>query len=269
MKQYIQEFASINKFYDYLCNTPFNAAFENKDRSSTKFDIGFSKTGSYDEAVGLLLNGWSAESKKLTQMLKASSKPMPCAAYRNVLSVHGYQPVVPLYLAGVPTNMINRQLVAIKSKVVNVTKMVGYAAYVSTDTIERESIKAMQVVQKLEAQGYRVNLSIVLGTYKDNTEVVCKVKIKNANEKLNVSKLSFPMVHPSMLRRLMFRYIEVCPNVTHGFVHGYGKASSYNAMKNAFKKDIVLPSVWDKDVTKINSLDDLVAMAPCHDDTIF
>lgn len=259
--QYTQEFKSIQQFYDYLCKTPFNEAFRWAEHGSV--DSGwsafkFTGTNSFDDAVDLMKNGWTDMSQKLTQRLKAVAKPEIIRQQRNVLSVQGYQPIVPLYLAGVPTNMVSKQMVAVKSKVINVTKMVNYAGRVKAETIQEESIKAMLVVKKLEAQGYRVNLNVALGTEEDR-QVLVKVRIKSANEKLNVSKLAFPMVHPSMLRRLFFRYIEVCPDVTRSYVDTYGHPVSFSDMKKAYPNDIVLPSIWTEDVDKIKTLDDLQA----------
>lgn len=257
--QYIKEFRSIHEFYDYLCKTPFNDVFRWQSHRSVDVSESWSGTRDFEQAVDLMKNGWSDMSQKLTQKLKLAVKLAPQMKSRNVLSVAGYQPVVALYLTGVPTNMVDKQLVSVKSKIINVTKLIDYNYCVGIDKIKEESIKAMQVVKKLEAQGYRVNLNVALGTSADWNDVVCKVRIKNANEKLNVSKLAFPMVHPSMLRRLMLRYIEVCPDVTNGYRCGYGTPCSFNTMKKAFPKDIVLPSIWTTDVTKIENLEDLVA----------
>lgn len=257
--QYVKEFMSIHEFYDYLCKTPFNDAFECKFHASVSGSFGFTGTKSFDHAVELLKNGWSGMSKKLTQKLKVASKPATQMKPRNVLSVAGYQPIVPLYLAGVPTNMVNKQLVTVKSKVVTVTKLIDYSCNIATSKIEEESIKAMQIVRRLEAQGYRVNLNVGWGTCAKGNEIILKVRIKNANEKLNVSKLAFPMVHPSMLRRLFFRYLEVCPDTTEDFLVSYGTPPGFSDMKKAFPDDVVLPSIWDGDIDKVSDLGSLQA----------
>lgn len=130
---------------------------------------------------------------------------------RTCLGVQDYQAVVPLYLMGVPNNMVTKKMVPMKQKVITLNKSIDYNAGVSADDIMDESIKAMQIVKKLEAQGYRCNLNIVLGTSAGSKQFIIKVRIKSANEKLNISKLALPLVHPSMLRRLFFRFIEVYP----------------------------------------------------------
>ena len=146
-----------------------------------------------------------------------------------------------------------------KQKVVTLNKSIDYNASVSTDQIIEESIKAMQIVKKLETQGYRCNLNIVLGATAGypSKQFVIKVRIKSANEKLNVSKLAFPLVHPSMLRRLFFRFIEVYPHITESFVYGYGSPATSNEMREIFKDEYLLPNFIKKDVNTIKTIDDL------------
>lgn len=156
MVNYIQEFDSLNDLYKYLCDTPFNEVFRWSRHSSVENDYSFSHSHSFEEAVDLLRNGWDDMSKKLTQKLNAATKNVqPMKAQKNVLSVQGYQPVVALYLAGVPTNMVSKQMVVKKQKVIEITKSVSYNAGVETETMMAESIKAMMIVKKLEAQGQR------------------------------------------------------------------------------------------------------------------
>ena len=178
---------------------------------------------------------------------------------KNVLGVAGYQVIVPLYLQGVPNNMVTKKMVPVKQKVVTLNKSIDYNASVSTDQIIEESIKAMQIVKKLETQGYRCNLNIVLGATAGypSKQFVIKVRIKSANEKLNVSKLAFPLVHPSMLRRLFFRFIEVYPHITESFVYGYGSPATSNEMREIFKDEYLLPNFIKKDVNTIKTIDDL------------
>lgn len=263
MKQFIEgkkeiiEYGSLNEFYDYICNTPFNDAFRWKKHSSVDGSLSFTKTKDFNEAVELFKNGWSDMSTKLVQKLKVVENKMePTMKAKTTLSVCGYQAVVPLYLNGVPANMVNKKMVPVKQKVITINKSINYNCGVSSDTIIDESIKAMQIVKKLEAQGLRCNLNIVLGTMEDK-KIFVKIRIKSANEKLNVSKLAFPLVHPSMLRRLFFRFIEVHPTVTKEFVFGYGRPANTSEIRDAFPGDYLLPSRIKKDINMINNIDDL------------
>lgn len=253
------EYSSLSEFYDYIMNTPYNKTFENHRHSSVTGSKEFTKTYSFDEAVSLFKNGWVDMSTKLTQRLNVADKNLRSNRRpKTILSVQGYQAVVPLYLNGCPQNMVNSKMVSVKQKIITLNKSVSYSAYTTTKQIEDESVKAMQIVKRLESQGYRCNLNIVLGVFKGTRKFIVKIRIKNANEKLNVSKLAFPMIHPSMLRRLFFRFIEVYPKITSVFCFGYGQPIKGGALRNFLdKKEILLPDTIVKDVNKITSVEDL------------
>lgn len=260
-KTEVIEYDSLKEFYDYLISTPFNEAFCWKNHASVDGTYEFTKTKDFNEAVELFKNGWSDMATKLVQKLKVTeTKMQPTMKPKTTLSVAGYQAIVPLYLQGVPNNMVNKKMVPIKQKVITLNKSIDYNGGVDADQIIEESIKAMRIVKKLESQGYRCNLNIVLGTSAGGKQFVIKVKIKSANEKMNISKLAFPLVHPSMLRRLFFRFIEVYPNVTKIFALGYGAPATSSDLRNIFKGEYLLPNFIKKDVDKINTIDDLENM---------
>lgn len=257
-KTEVIEYDSLSEFYSYLCDTPFNDAFRWNTHSSVDGSYSFTKTESFEEATDLFKNGWSEMAEKLVQKLKvAENKTEATMKPKTTLSVCGYQAIVPLYLQGIPNNMVNKKMVPVKQKVITLNKSIDYNCGVSTNQIIEESIKAMQIVKKLESQGYRCNLNIVLGTSAGGKQFVTKVRIKSANEKMNISKLAFPLVHPSMLRRLFFRFIEVYPNVTKDFIWGYGTPAKSSELREIFKNEYLLPNFIRKDVKEIRTIDDL------------
>lgn len=251
------EFESMNEFYKYICDTPLNDAFRWKTLSSVNNSFAFSHTHSYEEAVELFHNGWDDMAKQLTEKLKVIDKQTQVISKpRRVNSVAGYQANVPRYLQGNPKSMIAKQQQPVKQKIVNITKSIAYSAGATTKQMIEESIKTLQIVKKLEAAGYRVNLNIGWGV-KEDRSIFLKVRVKSANERLNISKTAFAMCHPSMLRRLCFRFEEVYPQYTEQFTHGYGIPCSATEMRKAFEKDIVLPAFISFDADKVQTLDDL------------
>ena len=261
------EFKSINEFIDYITNMPTNNAFKNASLSSkeTGFDrTEFTKTETFEDAVSLLKNGWSEKASELNNRIKADKSFSYETRRKTIKSVAGYQAIVPAYLMGMPNSMVSSMVVAQKSKIITINKMIGYNAMVSAETITAESIKALRIVQKLEAQGFRVNLNIVRDnrTWGCNDRYIVKVCVKKANERLNVSKVAFPLCHPSMLRRLMFRWQEVYPNMSRFFVGGYGSSPDVFETIEAFKKfgvnEIIIPNFLEKRVDDIHSIEDLI-----------
>ena len=141
----IVEFGSISEFTKYINTTPTNETFTGKTLSSMSTDrAGWYKTKSFEEATDLIKHGWSEMSDKLTQRLNAETKYEPGLVKKNILDVSGYQPVVPLYLMGVPTCMVAKRNVIQKQKVITLNKSVNYSAGVSSDTVVDESIKALK-----------------------------------------------------------------------------------------------------------------------------
>lgn len=259
-----KEFKSMSEFYGYICDTPLNEVFRWKDHASVSGTYQFTQTNSFEQAVNLMKNGWSDMSIKLNQKMKTNQLDVAMAKKaQNILSVVGYQAIVPLYLNGVPNNMVNKRMVPMKQKIINITKLINYHCGITTEEITESSIKAMQIVKLLELKGYRVNLYVSWGvgdsSANNSDKLIGKIRIKAANEKMNISKLAFPLVHPSMLRRLMFRFMEVVPEMTNKMSMGYGRPLSYTYMKSYFEKDIVLPALIDGDVKDIKDVDNFIA----------
>lgn len=252
------EYNSLMEFYEYIMNTPFNETFKYGEVASVKGSFHFTQTNSFDEAVELFKTGWQDMSEKLNQRLKVElGKMEKVMVSKNTIGVQGYQPVVPLYLNGIPTNMVSRKMQPMKQKVITLNKSISYGAFVSTEEIIDQSVKALSIIKKLENQNYRCNLNIILGTRTVEKSYTIKVRIKSANERLNINKLSFPLVHPSMLRRLFFRFIETYPGVPRSFKSGYGSPIDVYTLRESYTSEILLPQFIKKDIKQINTLNDL------------
>lgn len=252
------EYNSLAEFYEYITNTPLNETFRWGRLSSVDNDYSFSQTYTFEEATELLKTGWQDMSERLTQTLKAEMGKMEkVMVSKNMVSVQGYQPIVPLYLNGIPANMVSRRMQLMKQKVITLNKSITYSGAVSTEQMVEQSIKALAIVKKLENQNYRCNLNIILGTEEPGKGYTIKIRVKSANERLNINKLSFPLVHPSMLRRLFFRFIETYPNVPGSFRLGYGRPTDADNLRKAYPDEILLPQFINKDIKQINTLDDL------------
>lgn len=234
------EFDSLVDFYKYIMETPVNKAFKNKSLSSIERGI-WSGTNSFDEAVDLFKNGWTVGAQDLTKKLKvAETNQEVQTKYRDILSMAGYQAIVPLYLQGVPNCMVNKKPIPVKNKVITINKAICSSGSVSSETLMNESIKCFQIIKKIEASGIRINLNLMIST----GHVCIKIRLKSASEKLNISKLAFPLVHTAMFRRLYFRFVEVYPTIPKTYVAGYGRVPYEHEFKKACNKgEILLPTI--------------------------
>ena len=252
---YIREFDSLNSFYEYITTTPLNKTFCWESLSSTTGTKKFTETQSFEEATQLFKDGWDDMAQKLTKKLKVQPNcSVASQVQKTVYDIVGFQCSVPRYLQGIPTSMVNKRLTPVKQKVVTLNKDFSYNCLISTEDIIEASIQTMQVVKKIEAQGVRVNLNIIFGIAAGNTREVVKIRIKSANERVNISKLAFPLVHPSMFRRLGFRYIEVAPTITDSYKFGYGMPLNGSQLKQYCKDEYVLPRLFDGNLSQLGDL---------------
>lgn len=234
-KIYMEEYNSISEFIQKINSRSQNPKMTSKQSKTGRFS--FTGTNDYNEAENLLLHGWVEESEKLNEMLKL--KTLKEKSVKNTYDVAGFQCSVPRYLQCIPTNMINQKVVTKKQKVITITKNISYSACVKKETIEQESIKVLQLVNNLEKQGYRViiNVTMIVKSKKENIILCNKVRIKNASERLNLSKISFPIVHSSYLRRIMFRWIETFEYTTKSFDTNYGVPVKCEDLNNIIKNN--------------------------------
>lgn len=236
--KYLLEFNSISEFSEYISKTPTNESFKNaKLHSNMVWNDNWAGTKTFDEAIELLKNGWSDISEKINKKISISKDKLQSdKVFKNVLSVCGYQPIVPLYLQGVPNNMVCKKQKVLKNKIITINKTLSASSAVSSERLINENIKCFQIIKRLESSGYRVNLNLLI-----SGGLVCvKIKLKSANERLNLSKLTFPLIHTAMLRRLYFRFTEVYPRITSNFVDGYGRVPNENVFKQLCKENEIL-----------------------------
>lgn len=267
---WVAEFKSIVEFEKFITENPENKVFKDCRHLSSKdknfWSVDFTKTKSFDEAIDLLHDGWTDKAKELTKKLKAVERDMaPIMKQQRRVSVAGYQPIVPLFLAGQPANMIGTRMQPVKQKVVTLVKSVSYSGNVEPEEWTEQGLKALAVVKKLESNGHRVNVDIVRGGYDPDTKtngIVCRVRVKNANERLNVSKLAFTMCHPSIQRRLMFRFTEVYDRVSSGYRSTYGMTFITSDWKKVLdkKKEYLLPSFINGDIDKVRDVADIESL---------
>lgn len=236
-KTKIREFSSIGEMVSFLSNTEDNGEYFEK--SSQDRDREFTLTSSYEEAMNLLLSGWSEVSKMITRKLSTNPAMETTIRQRSVYSMAGHTASVPRYLQGIPTNMISSVPEKRKQPIVTINHSIAYSAFWQAESILREGIKALQIVQAIEAGNKRVKLNIVCIAEDCGHKRGFKVTIKQPGERLNVSKMAFPLAHPSMLRRMFFKYMEVEPDMPHRF-NCYGRPCN-ELCKEIYPNEFYIP----------------------------
>ena len=225
-------FSNLEGFRRYLDNAKFNELFKDEnDRSSRTGRAYFTGTADYDTADGLLRDGDTENAKKLTAASGAGLKSANGDGQRarRVSAVCGGAANVPAVLMGLPKSMIMQKKFVYKdSKVLNLVYSVSIGANIDADEINRVSVNLVNAIMGIEKSGYRVNLYVCVCAERKYTRrgsEYCNmfVRIKDSGQYMDVKKMAYPLVNPSMLRRHYFRFVETAENIKDSsWVHTYG-----------------------------------------------
>jgi hypothetical protein len=189
-------------------------------------DSSFSETANILEAWEKLERG---DVSKVGQAVLEGLDKLNLRSNKSVMfnDVVGFAANVPNYLMGVPQTMVNREVKIFQNKIVTILVNTSVSGGTSTETIRKVALKILEVILKLERDGYRVNLYKMIGSTADDGSILGFIKLKDDRERINLQKLMFPLTHPAMQRRLDFRFRECYGrvDVTH---EGYGSQYKWN-----------------------------------------
>lgn len=252
---FITEYHSISEFLNDINSLPNNKFFKDRHSSQrTEANGGdWYMTPDYARATYLLSTGWDAAAEKMQKKVKMTAAVgSQVRTTRPTYGVVGSQASVPRYLQGIPTNMVSRQITHTKNKVVTITKGITYSCMWTPEAILRESIKALQIIQSMENAGQRVRLNVMFCVSHNEKHSMCKVCVKQPDERLNISKVSFPLAHPSMLRRFFLKWVEVDPFTPFDLGEGYGHCSPLLIKERGMaENEYYIPE-------QINNMDELI-----------
>lgn len=245
-------FDSITDYVSYLRRTKETEKYRGKNRQSHRTDERgriFTGTESYEEAEDLFLNGWDEGTKQLAKKMNEVKNKIVEYKNKPCYSVAGYQACVPRYLQGIPDSMIYTKKIKQKQKVIDIVKDIGYNCATKKEEIMEESVKVLRLVERLEKQGYRVNLYVAIvfdGQYRSEySRITTSIKVKSSAQRLNLKQVAFPLVHPSMLRRIFFSFIEKCP-YTYDYTQTYGRCTSDYTFRKSFVKQYCIPRIVEE-----------------------
>ena len=164
----------------------------------------------YDKALRLMNDGWNEQVKALQATVdKVKTVERKRISFES--SIQGFAPIVPLAILGVPNAMINTVIKPIKSKVISIYYNMAISCGNSANTIIENGKKVIEAIVKLENSGYRVNLySIQAYAESDGCEILA-VKVKSANQPLDLKRVCFPIMHPAMFRVIGFDWENKFP----------------------------------------------------------
>lgn len=210
---FINLFENITDLSKYLTSrdTKYNRFSHSLDTGDD--DVEFTGVRTFEEALDLMKYGDEDLFNKIKRERKKIDINKIIGAYNQKLKYrnryYGGIPNVPAYLRGNPVNMINPEKNMPANRILNIFLNIRVRAYVSTDDIIRIGLKYLTIVDILEKSGYRCNLYSGCANESGGYYSYFMVRVKTDKEPLNLKKICFTIAHPSMQRRIKFRWMEV------------------------------------------------------------
>lgn len=198
----------------------------------------FTGTDSFEEADNLRRKG---DKKSLAMLNEYKIKFDKYIQYNNGYKIkqrndiHGFVPIVPNAIIGLPLSMINQSREAKKVKGVDVLYNVSIKCGTGTDDIARKGAIMLSLIDALESKGFRVNLKVGSVAMKGNTVHGVVTTMKRYDEPLNIRKLAYYLINPSCLRRTFFKLKETISELTDVTREGYGKNADFDKQREKLK----------------------------------
>lgn len=197
-----------------------------------KYDfVGATKEQTYT----MLREGYQPTVDELKSKLKVSASGQS-KRFKTFNDVVGFQPIIPNAIMGLPNAMVNSAMKSIKTKVLDVYYEMTCSAYVKSADLIKAGQKMLGVIMELEAQGYRFNLYCTQGYYSSDKgcDMVC-VKVKSANQPMDLERMSFPISHTAFFRGIGFDWYSKFPKGT--YRAGYGSAISHTKSQSEIQEE--------------------------------
>ena len=192
---------------------------DNEDRMKKDSDW-FGGVRTNEEAFELLRNGYSINVEEFNKDLKSKAEGIGKRfTFRN--NVCGFAPVVPLSILNVPECMLDITTKPIKAKVLTIIYSNSCNAGTSNKTIIDAGKKFLSAITQLEMEGYRFNLYATQNYTDNNSSDIVTIKVKSANQPLDIKRCAFPLMHTAFFRVIGFEWVARTPNGK--YRHGYGR----------------------------------------------
>lgn len=229
MKVIEEHFESINQLLNVIDSRPNNSEMRSQ-HSSKEGDKSFTGTKNWNEAVELFQYGYKDVLDEIKSGIAKNVKCNVTEQRRHIRNgVVGYAPNVPNAIQGLPNSMIYTEKQPQKVKAVTIYYAPTENCGTGVKVFIKSGIAMLSAINILEMSGVRVNLNIVFfnGTNMGDTEgTLVNVKVKDFREHMDIQKLCFPVVHPSMFRRFGFKWLETTPKMEQShWAYSYGHHS--------------------------------------------
>ena len=219
----VSNFDSIEALLDYIKNTerqPRNAERQQSEKNDNDFNGG----DSYEVALGKTMNGCEktlAKVEAFVEKIKAVTCVDNSTRWTSVNDVVGDCWDMGAVTQGIPECAISTQSIADRQdnslavdKVISICLSICVSASVNPSAIQRRGAALVATVDALESFGVRCEVRVELGSgWQPEGNAKCThslmtLKVKDAGQPLETSRLAYLVGHAGFFRRIGFAWME-------------------------------------------------------------
>lgn len=205
-KLLVRHYDSMLDLVDHLRTAPtqWRAGHAQREPES----LGWDGAVGYAGALRLAQDGWPEGVRQIHALARLlPSGQLPTRGF----GVAGEFPDVPRAIGGDPRCMVTRGARSKPRPVVTIAVGLQMSAATTGRLAMNYGAALVGLIDRLEAQGVRIELHAAAAIQYGNMEVNAAVCLKQAGDPLDQSAIAFSIAHPAMFRRLMFGAWERMP----------------------------------------------------------
>jgi hypothetical protein len=236
-------------------------SFKN-DCASVREGFSFTGTQSLGQAIGLCEYGWPEGRQKVADLIGRYSVDDALTHRGQTIEfdydVAGDEPDIDRYLAGEPENMIDYHIDPANSgRNLKLIVNASQSAYVGAETITRRGVAIALAMDMMTAAGYGVGLEMAERSEgygrRDGKDITVEYRIPvvESGGFVDLDSMTFCLVHPSFLRRLIFSLNEHEPDDIRDAM-GYHESGGYGRPRSLDLSEDERAVVVDKDDGLLN-----------------
>ena len=238
---------SMLEFIEQSKQPGFSGDNSSKKTGSSRHE--FTKTENFSEAIELALHGWPEGLKMIEQALD-DIEALPAIEPLPVFDVCGEAFNLDAVLQGQPENMFYYMpQESNKPRIIQLAFNFGYNWKITAAQVMARGAAIASAVNDIENAGMRVELYAYQSTTRGRYATTTVVKIKAAQEPLELERMVFAAAHPSMHRRLNFSMFEQYKETE--FSKRFG--SSYGASKEPANNLLTEAGLQNENLIKIGN----------------
>ena len=227
---YVKKFNSLYQYNEYLRTGKVQSAFSSETSHSLNEPEWYG-TQSYEEAENFLIRGNHELAEQLHDKMQGISA-QNSGYFRNSITqaklqrgVAGYRVNIGAYLSGSDKCMLRKVRQRVQYPVINILYNNGATGGYSAKTMTDTNARVLRAIQILEMEkGVRVNLYVAQCSKSNGAIAGPIVRIKDSDTIMDIEKIAYPLISPSMLRRQKFRFLEIYEGLPRHFADGYGSS---------------------------------------------